>query len=61
MVCECGLTSQTLGDVNLTFMMINDKAAGEDGGDIVQEHADCSGSHTLCEFMAVQAVDVEVC
>lgn len=33
-VCECSVTSQRLWDMNLTFMMINDKARGRRGGKI---------------------------
>lgn len=32
--------------MNLTLMMINDKARGRRGKNAVQEHADCSGLHT---------------
>lgn len=44
-------------------MMINDKARGRRRGkNTVQEHADCCGSHTLCEFRvnSNEVVDVEV-
>lgn len=43
----CSVTSLRLRDIVWTVMMTNDKATRRRGGNTVEEHADCSGSHSV--------------